>query len=1249
MKRLFFIAIMALMAFPCRLTAQGYGIQKISADLQETWSQDAEDTMYPVVILMREQFDAKNMTRQMQHLNKAQKRELVVKELQRISQNGQKSLLNDLQQGQRAHIVDNIKSFWIFNGICCTTTKEMILAIAERPDVGFVMKEQNNHIPDGDSFEEVVVEKAENQWNVNKVNAPAVWNLGYTGKGVIVAVIDTGINYNHTDIKDNMWDGGEDFPYHGWDFINNDNDPMDDHSHGTHCAGTVSSYGTNGWQCGIAKDAKIMALKALSAGGSPQSAAWASIEFAISHGADILSMSFGSSGIGGYWADRAVMENVLHCGVVASVAAGNDGANSEHPVPYNVNSPGSSPSPWQHPDQILSGGHTATITVGSVDSNDTRAASSSRGPSTWTEGTYHGYYNDYPWTDGDSQNIGLIKPDIAAPGVYIYSLDYSGNTGYSRKSGTSMATPCVAGVMALMLEANPSLSPLEIDSIIETTAVACGGQTSKNNYYGSGRIDALAAINYMLGVCDAPTNLSASVTGFDVTLLWDGADNVDTYRVYRNNAMIASSVSGTTYIDENAPAGNNTYYVRSNGNNGQASLPSNEVTATVAASHTPIRLEATEINTTNRTVELRWNQLYYGEKKSFYYNVGEPHIAAQVYPTSILQSYAGMQIECITFIGAHAESEFTIRLYEGDVMMPGVLVYSGSITTTEDNQQIDYVLTEPLPINPNKTLWLTIETSDMLMAGGYDNPENSEAFLLGFPDDAFWVPQSGYSWSFRMSLSESDGYKHKLYCNGTAVASNIDVTHHTAEYIQGVNNYQVSTYTDGYESSLSNSIILVDSNGSSSNLILDENDQLYGLPGSCLTVSGDLSNSNPKHLILEDGAQLINDSEGVQATVKKAIQPYTEGNRDGWNLIASPVIESLDAEDISGLLRNEYDLYAFNQSGTDAQGNASEWRNYKAESFTTIDPKVGYLYANSGETTLSFVGTLPGIAGATGLAWDEDAYFAGFNLIGNPYPCNAYLDRSFYVLEYDIVNNSTKFVLGENPIAPCTAVLVQAQTDEEVVTFSKTAPSTSSKIAVRLNQADQKGTTDIDQVRIMFQQQSQLAKYPQESLASTIYIPQNGKRLAVANAEGLTELPINLRTAKNGSYTLSIETEKLDLNYLHLIDNMTGDDVDLLNTPSYTFNADVNDHEWRFRLVFSNCEDAVDYNEVFAYVSNGEIVINGVETCHGASLQIIDMMGHVLVCKDVARNVSTREIPAGVYVLRLINGDDVKTQKIVIE
>ena len=102
-------------------------------------------------------------------------------------------------------------------------------------------------------------------------------------------------------------------------------------------------------------------------------------------------------------------------------------------------------------------------------------------------------YHDYPYSSGSSTNIGLIRPDVCAPGVNIKSLDMSTTNGYCLKSGTSMATPCVAGTIALMLSKNPELTPEQIDEILERTAVPLSAH--KNNDFGSGRIDALAAVN----------------------------------------------------------------------------------------------------------------------------------------------------------------------------------------------------------------------------------------------------------------------------------------------------------------------------------------------------------------------------------------------------------------------------------------------------------------------------------------------------------------------------------------------------------------------------------------------------------------------------------------------------------------------------------------------------------------------------------------------------------------------------------
>ena len=118
----------------------------------------------------------------------------------------------------------------------------------------------------------------------------------------------------------------------------------------------------------------------------------------------------------------------------------------------------------------------------------------------------------------------------------------------------------------------------------------------------------------------------------------------------------------------------------------------------------------------------------------------------------------------------------------------------------------------------------------------------------------------------------------------------------------------------------------------------------------------------------------------------------------------------------------------------------------------------------------------------------------------------------------------------------------------------------------------------------------------------------------------------------------------LELDYLHLIDNLTGNDVDLLAMPSYTFEAKVSDYPSRFKLVFSNDEYAVGDNATFAYVNNGNIVAN-----QEGTLQIVDMTGRMIYQGDAKHHVSTSEMASGVYVLRLVTADSIKTQKIVVE
>ena len=328
--------------------------------------------------------------------------------------------------------------------------------------------------------------------NILMVSADKVWQMGYTGKGVLVAVIDSGVNYNHADIKDHLWDGGAQYPNHGYNTINDNFDTMDRYGHGTHCAGTICGDGTSGLLTGMAPDATLMCVKALDDYGSGNTSSInAAMEFAIEHHADILSMSLGvlAPSVANKTLLRHTCVNALELGVVASVAAGNFGNNltPQMQVPNNILAPANCPPPYIHPDQQVNpGGLSCVVAVGAVDYFENKYENGSKGPVTWTDTEF----NDYP-LGGDK--IGLIRPDVCAPGVNVKSLDHDSNDGYNLKTGTSMAAPCVAGVMALMLEKNPNLTPAEICMTLETTSKRL--TEKKDNFFGTGLINALDAIS----------------------------------------------------------------------------------------------------------------------------------------------------------------------------------------------------------------------------------------------------------------------------------------------------------------------------------------------------------------------------------------------------------------------------------------------------------------------------------------------------------------------------------------------------------------------------------------------------------------------------------------------------------------------------------------------------------------------------------------------------------------------------------
>lgn len=291
------------------------------------------------------------------------------------------------------------------------------------------------------------------------IKASDAWGTTTGSSSVIIAVVDTGVDYTHSDLAANIWTNSGEIPNNGidddgngyiddvrgWNFVSNSNNPMDDHGHGTHCAGTIAAVGNNNIGItGVCWNAKIMPLKFLdSTGNGRVSNAISAILYANKKGAQVISNSWG-----GTQYTQALKDAIDASSAVVVCAAGNSGQNSD-----------TNP---QYPAAMSSSN---IISVAATDSKDNLASFS---------------------------NYGSSSVDLAAPGVTIYST-YKNNQ-YQYLSGTSMATPFVSGVAGLVKAANPSLSKNQVrDRILNTVdklsslsgKVATGGRLNAASAVGS--------------------------------------------------------------------------------------------------------------------------------------------------------------------------------------------------------------------------------------------------------------------------------------------------------------------------------------------------------------------------------------------------------------------------------------------------------------------------------------------------------------------------------------------------------------------------------------------------------------------------------------------------------------------------------------------------------------------------------------------------------------------------------------------
>lgn len=405
------------------------------------------------------------------------------------------------------------------------------------------------------------------------------------------------------------------------------------------------------------------------------------------------------------------------------------------------------------------------------------------------------------------------------------------------------------------------------------------------------------------------------------------------------------------------------------------------------------------------------------------------------------------------------------------------------------------------------------------------------------------------------------------------------------------------------------------------------------VPNGCTAKVGNVSLYGST-LTIADGGQLIHSNEGVVATVEKDITAYTviqnqdEELTDGWYFIASPITNGFTPT--GSMVGNTYDLYRLNNT---------TWENYKQSGdhyHFNLESGRGYLYANSEDITLQFTGTLKPYA-----ASESVNVSTGWNLIGNPFAYNVYANRAFYKMNDDKTGIEAVSAFSTSPIAPCTGIVVEAETDGDVI-FSKEAPAQSQgsngSLLIALKKANARNNALLDNAIVNFNEDGQLGKFYFGTQNANIYIPQNGKEYAIAFSNCQDDIPLNFKTAETGIYTISFEGEEMYLNSIYLIDMLTGQEIDLSFNPSYTFLGSAADRSERFKIVFkTGFENAP--SDIFAYQNGNDIVVSG-----EGELQIFDVMGRLVSTHHISGverfNVKTQ----GVYIFKFND----KTQKIVI-
>jgi len=421
---------------------------KIGSSVSAQLNAMPQGDMLTVIVTLRKQADLSRVN----GANRAARQQGVIRALQATS-NATQGKLNALLNSHKAQgLVNNFEAFWVFNGFSVTATQDVIDELAQDPDVYSISSDELQIVP---AF-------APAEANVTLVNAPALWSMGYSGQGVVVANMDSGVDGSHPDLS-NRWRGGSNSwfdPYGQHPFT-----PTDLTGHGTWTMGTMVGGDTGGTTIGVAPSATWIAVKIFNDSNSTTTTAiHQGFQWLLDpdhnpntpDAPNVVNNSWTYSNPGCFLDFEPDLQSLRAAGILPVFAAGNGGSSSNTSF-----SPSNNPS---------------AFAVGAINNNSAIYSLSSRGPSICGGSTG-------PF------------PEIVAPGVNVRTTDLYG--GYTSATGTSLAAPHVAGGLALILSAYPNLSAVDQQLALINSAVDLG-ISGPDDTYGYGRLDLLAAFNWLV-------------------------------------------------------------------------------------------------------------------------------------------------------------------------------------------------------------------------------------------------------------------------------------------------------------------------------------------------------------------------------------------------------------------------------------------------------------------------------------------------------------------------------------------------------------------------------------------------------------------------------------------------------------------------------------------------------------------------------------------------------------------------------